>query len=76
MYLSNGLSLRMNIPICAFDPEVKPKVMSYKCLGMDDKDLGRADLFWAPHDWHEQKLTGELRLFSVKESYPAIHQQS
>lgn len=45
MYLSDGLSLRMNIPICAFDPEVKPRAMSYKSLGMDDKDLGRADLF-------------------------------
>lgn len=35
--------------------------LSYKSLGMDDKDLGRAHLFWAPRGWHGQKPTRELR---------------
>lgn len=30
IYLSDGLSLRINIPICAFDPEVKPKAIIQK----------------------------------------------
>lgn len=60
MYLSDGLSLRMNIPICAFDPEVKPKAIIQKSWH-GWQGLRKGTLILSPRGWHGQKPTRELR---------------